>query len=101
MGFRALRVLGVTCVAAKLFRMSIEKTRDLLKGCNAGLCYLLVLVNGAAADAYSPYHLDVTHEREPAGKDDDPTAVVGVDAKQRLARGTVPLPNPMVMPLST
>src|SRR3712207_84271 len=46
----------------------------------------MFLVHRATTYSYRPDHLTITHQRNAAGEDDDPAAVRGVDAEERLAR---------------
>src|ERR671916_3473606 len=66
--------------------LSAGTQQALAKRSDAGLRHLVVLVRRASAHSYRPDHLAITHQRNAAGEDDDPAAVRGVDAEERLAR---------------
>src|SRR5919199_2949820 len=57
----------------------------LAKGSDAGLRHLVVLIHRAPAHSYRADHLPITRQRDPAGEDDDPATVGGVDAEKGLA----------------
>ena len=89
LGSRAceLRVAGPCSSLAHAHRFAgSREVLALAKGSDAGLRHLVVLIHCSSAHSYRADHRAIAHQRDAACEDDDPAAVSGVDAEERLAR---------------